>query len=232
MPNHFPVPRGAMCAAALCLATGCLPYTVGSTAQTAPAHESQRTTTWYSIPNAVDILGDSVTAPIFGVDAEWRAGLDDRSDVGIRIPSGSGVVATYKRRLLGEAKPDAAALAVMGGAGLVNWGEHAHVELTVMGSGRTRRALTPYGGLRVMQVAPLARGAVHDSPTAGGFLGLRIGTSTFGISPEVGVFYDRSALDLRQRSVIVVPAISVHGDILDQLLAPFGRRRPVPRRTP
>ena len=104
------------------------------------------------------------------------------------------------------------------------------MELTVLGSGRTRHALTPYGGLRVMQVAPLARGAVHDSPTAGGFLGLRIGRSAFGISPEVGVFYDRSALELRKRNVIVVPAISVHGDILDQLLAPFGRRRPFPRR--
>ena len=230
MPVRFRIPCLASCAAVLSLAGGCLPYTVGSTAQTTPAHQRETTTTWYSIPNAVDILGDSVTAPIFGVDAEWRAGLDDRSDVGIRIPSGSGVVATYKRRLLGDANPKAAALAIMGGAGLVNWGEHAHVELTVMGSGRTARSLTPYGGIRLMQVAPLARGAPHDSPTAGGFFGLRIGSATLGISPEIGVFYDRSALELRKRNFIVVPAISVHGDALASLLGPFGRGRSFPRR--
>ena len=230
MAIPFRIPGLASCAVVLSLASGCLPYTVGSTAQTTPAHQSETTTTWYSIPNAVDILGDSVATPIFGVDAEWRAGLDDRSDVGIRIPSGSGVVATYKRRLLGDASPKAAAVAVMGGAGLVNWGEHAHVELTMMGSGRTSHSLTPYGGIRVMQVAPLSRGAVHDSPTAGGFFGLRIGSAALGISPEVGVFYDRSALELRQRNFIVVPAISVHGDVLASLLGPFGRGRPFPRR--
>lgn len=232
MPNQIRVPCLALCAVTLSLATGCLPYTVGSTAQTTPPRERQVTSTWYSIPDAVDVLGDSVTAPIYGVDAEWRVGLDERSDVGIRIPSASGVVATYKRRLAGEATPRSAALAVMGGAGLVNWGEHALVELTVLGSGRTSHALTPYGGLRVMQVAPLSRGAVHDSPTAGAFLGLRIGSASLGISPEVGVFHDRSALGLRRRSYIIVPAISLHGDIVGALLGPFGRGRPIWGRRP
>ena len=67
-------------------------------------------------------------------------------------------------------------------------------------------------------MAPLSKGAVGDSPTAGGFLGLRIGTERFGVSPEVGVFYDRSALGLRSRDVIVVPAIVLHGT---QLLEMF-----------
>jgi hypothetical protein len=94
---------------------------------------------------------------------------------------------------------------------LINFGEHAHVELTLIASGREGK-LTLYGGLRAMQVAPMSRGAVSDTPTLGGFLGLRIGRADMGVSPEVGVYYDRSALGLRRATVIVVPALSVHGD--------------------
>ena len=69
------------------------------------------------------------------------------------------------------------------------------------------------GGLRAMQVIPIDRGAVHDSPTLGGFLGARIGTLTAGISPELGIFYDHSALHLHKGNVLFVPAITVHGDV-------------------
>ena len=81
----------------------------------------------------------------------------------------------------------------MVGGGLVNWGEHAHLEATLITSAAESR-FTPYGGIRAMQVFPLNKGAVHDSPTLGGFIGARLGTRTAGISPELGVFYDNSAL--------------------------------------
>jgi hypothetical protein len=58
---------------------------------------------------------------------------------------------------------------------------------------------------------------VHDDPTLGGFIGLRIGDDSLGVSPELGVFYDRSALGLRERNVIYVPALTVHGEALARL---------------
>ena len=73
----------------------------------------------------------------------------------------------------------------MGGIGLVNWGNHAYFELTLLGSARQALS-TPYGGLRASQVAPLSRSAVSDSPTAGGFLGLRIGREQLGVSEDGG----------------------------------------------
>jgi hypothetical protein len=69
-----------------------------------------------------------------------------------------------------------------------------------------------------MQVIPITKGAVHDSPTLGAVLGARIGSLTAGISPEIGVFYDHSALGLRKGNVLVVPAITVHGDFARFLL--------------
>jgi hypothetical protein len=101
----------------------------------------------------------------------------------------------------------------MVGGGVVNWGEHAHLEATLITSGAESDHFTPYGGLRAMQVIPISRGAVRDSPTLGGFLGSRIGTVAAGISPEVGIFYDRSALHIRRGTLLVVPSITVNGDI-------------------
>ncbi len=69
-----------------------------------------------------------------------------------------------------------------------------------------------------MQVAPLHRSAVHDEPSLGGFLGLRIGRPDIAVSPEVAVYYDRSALGIRDRNIIVVPAIAVHGEELLRLI--------------
>ena len=186
----------------------CLPYTVGSTARTVPAGERRQTGIIYMIPHAVDILGDSVGAPMRGSDVEIRFGLDERSDVGLRIPSYSGAVVTYKRRLAGSPEPTGAALAVMAGGGFVNWGEHGEFELTLLASGKSSGVFTPYGGARIMQVAPLSRGAVHDSPTAGGFIGLRLNFGDLMVGPELGVYHDRSALGLRRASYIVVPGVS------------------------
>ncbi|HEX2722938.1 MAG TPA: hypothetical protein VHM24_08470 [Gemmatimonadaceae bacterium] len=163
---------------------------------------------FYSVPNSFPSIDSSRSYPRVGADAEVRFGMDDRSDIGVRFPSYSGVVLNYKRRLDRAGITPGTAFAVMGGAGLVNMGEHAHFELTFIASAQ-ERSLTPYGGLRAMQVVPLEKGAVHDSPTIGGFAGMRIGHSDFAISPEIGVFYDRSALKLREGNIIIVPSVSI-----------------------
>ena len=205
------------------LLTGCLPYTVGSTARPASPGELRQTGTLYAIPGAFEREYDSVSVPMRGADIEVRYGLDDYSDIGLRIPSLSGAVVNYKRRLDGASEDPGAAFAVMAGAGFVNFGEHALGELTLLASGDDARTLVPYGGIRGMQVIPLSRYAVSDRPTLGGFLGIRIGSADFGISPEIGVYYDPSALELRERRWIIVPAVSIHGeDLLNALGVALG----------
>jgi len=201
-------PRFAI-AVALALSTGCLPYTVGSTAQTVPAGQTTRAAIVYYIPDAIDLSGDSVSSPMRGTDLEMRYGLDDKSDLGFRIPSYSGAVFTYKRRLAGTSAPESAAMSVMAGGGFVNWGEHAESELTLLASGRGSGVMTPYGGLRVMQVMPMSRNAVHDTPTAGGFIGMRLRFGDVDVSPELGVYHDQSALGVRSTNYIIVPGISL-----------------------
>jgi hypothetical protein len=39
-----------------------------------------------------------------------------------------------------------------------------------------------------------------------------------GVSPEIGIYYDRSALQIRDRRVILVPSMTIHGDRLWRLL--------------
>lgn len=202
--------RLVISALAIALTTGCLPYTVGSTAQTVPAGETVRSSIVYYIPDAIDLTGDSATGPMRGSDVELRYGLSEKSDLGFRVPGGSGAVFTYKRRLTQSAAPESSAVAIMAGGGVVNFGEHAETELTLLASGRqSSNVLTPYGGLRVMQVFPLSRTAVHDTPTAGGFIGMRLQLGDIDVSPELGVYYDHSALGLRSRNYIIVPGVSV-----------------------
>jgi hypothetical protein len=166
----------------------------------------------YVVPNSLDDSANNRAYPRYGIDPEFRFGLDERSDIGVRAPSFSGIVVNYKRRLDGASQAPGRATALMVGGGLVNWGEHAHLEATLITSAEESDRITPYGGIRAMQVIPINKGAVHDSPTLGAFLGTRIGSLTAGISPEIGVFYDRSALRIRKGSVLIVPAITVHGD--------------------
>ena len=200
------------------LLTGCLPYTVASTARPAAEGEIQQTATLFAIPGAVESEYDSLSVPMRGADIEVRFGIDEYSDVGIRIPSLSGAVVNYKRRLDGVSDDPGVAVAVMTGVGFVNMGEHALGELTFLISGDDQGAWVPYAGIRGMHVLPLSRHAVSDRPTVGGFFGLRLGESDFGVSPEVGIYYDPSALELRERRWIIVPAVSIHGDrLLDAL---------------
>ena len=193
------------------LSGGCIPYTVASTARTTPVGDQHRSLVVYTVPSAIKAKEDSIDGfgmSIPGSDFETRWGIDERTDLGIRIPSYSGIVMSYKRQLTGVGTTEKRATAYMLGAGLVNWGQHAHIEGTYIVSGAERTA-TPYGGLRVMQVVPLSSAFASDRPTAGAFFGIRLGDGNVSIAPEIGVFYDHSALGHRSRDVIVVPSISV-----------------------
>ena len=233
-------PFASLLLAATLLAGGpvaCIPYAVGSTAQPLPVGERRAASTVYRIPRGLgfgDDSSDSDNAPFIGLDGEYRRGLGNGADFGVRVPSFSGLVFNYKRRIAGGDSLGAAALSVMPGAGLVNWLSHAHFEMTLMGSGRRRGGITPYGGARVMQVVPLEPDAVKDTPTAGGYAGLRMGGDDGGVYVELGVYHDKSALGLRRSNVIMVPSITVDGDLFEALrdaglLGPFGGRRPRPR---
>jgi len=91
-----------------------------------------------------------------------------------------------------------------------------------------------------MQVAPISSGAVSDSPTAGVFAGVTIGDWLVSVRPELGVFYDRSALKLRQSNFIIVPALTLqrrrkvaNDDYqLKAQVLPTGGRSPVPNVDP
>src|SRR3982751_3470851 len=92
-------PLAVAAAILLAGATGCLPYTVGSTAQTVPAGPTTGASSYYFVPNAYKRPEDTLATAMAGVDREVRHGLDSHSDIGLRLTSGLGVVANYKRRV-------------------------------------------------------------------------------------------------------------------------------------
>ncbi|HLM67691.1 MAG TPA: hypothetical protein VK358_09200 [Longimicrobium sp.] len=228
MPRTFPL---LTVFAALLLSGGCIPYATGTTAATVAPGEVEPGTAVYFVPGGIETLtADSSGGSLIGFDVEARMGLDERSDLGIRLPGAVGAVLDYKRRVTGLEDPDGPGLALLVGGGVVNGGEHAIAMGGFVASGRRTDRATPYGGFKAMQVFPLTEEAVEDDPTIGFFAGLRIGTQGLGVSPEIAVFYDRSALGLRDNDVILVPSLTVHGDqLLDALL---GRRPPTYPRPP
>lgn len=209
--------------------TGCIPYTVGSTAAPVPKGKTTTTLSTWVLPSIGDTSlnrGPARGGAALMMDGEKRFGLSERSDIGFRGTS-LGFVVNTKQLLSGPSS--IYDISVMPGFGIVNFGQHAYFETTLMASKRVKlqppklengwtNQVIPYFGLRVMQVTPIAEGAVHDRPTAGGFAGVRFGSADFGISPEIGVFYDHSALGVRKNEVIAVPAISVHGNQLIRVI--------------
>ena len=222
----------------LLAASACLPYTVGSTAQTVAPHQTTSSTSWYYIPNAMKLPDDSIGAPLAGTNLEVRHGVDVRSDVGLRLLPG-GVAMDYKHRFDGGDAGARTAFAYMAGAGIVNGGEHFMMQGTLIASGREDGSVVPFGGLRAIHVLPITEGAVHDKPTIGVFGGLQLGDAHFTIRPELGVFYDRSALGLRRGDLILVPAVTLRRGKREQRMQSVSpaaspgaardpRRRPVP----
>jgi hypothetical protein len=195
------------------LLTGCIAYAVGTTARPVPKGEFHPNLSVYFVPNGIeDTSEDSGTNDSLAyasADFEGRWGLSDKSDLGLHVPPG-GVIVNYKRVLNRVNDPERSAVAVMGGAGIVNWGNHAYFEVGLVTSGREDEHV-PYGGIRVMQVLPLNSTAVSDTPTAGIFGGIRYRVNaSFSVSPELGVYYDESALEIRKRNFVVIPSISFH----------------------
>lgn len=213
-----------------CLAQGCIPYTVGTTAHPAETKKAVPYSVVTVLPNGLERLstsGDSLQAGYVTLDSEIRLGIDAYSDMGLRFPSFSGFVVNYKRVLTPGYAPDRFVVAGMVGGGIVNVGNHAYAEATLLFSGPETPPAVPYGGIRVMQVAPLNKKAVSDLPTIGVFAGLQIGNADFAITPELGLYYDDSALDLRSSPWLVVPGVSIRG--LDYLLRLLPPRRVPPR---
>ena len=206
------------------LAGACTPYAVSTTAVPMARGEGQRTTTLAVVPGGAEWSTDSSdtrkeSIAMLSLDVEQRMGLDDRSDWGVRIPTASGVIVSYKRRLDGPTNRDTHATAIMIGAGFVNFLQHAHGEVTLITSGRESASVVPYGGVRAIQTVPMSSTAVHDTPTIGAFAGLKAGGRHRGVSAEFGVFYDRSALGLRSNNFVFVPSIALHGDVFKRLVS-------------
>jgi hypothetical protein len=223
----------------LCL-SACLPYTVGSTAHTVPAHQTTHSTSWYYVPNAIRMPGDSIPGPLAGSNYEFRHGLDSRTDIGVLVMPASGVAIDVKRRLDDDLSGTRTAYAYSLGAGIVNAGAHLMMEGTFIASGREDGLVAPYGGVRMIHVLPISPGAVSDKPTIGVFGGLQVGDADFTIRPELGVFYDHPALGLRHGDLIFVPAFTLQrGRRREALVNEAAPRRTVspgapadPRRTP
>jgi hypothetical protein len=176
------------------------------------------------VPGTID---DSLPLRRPSVDTEIRYGLDDRTDVGIRLATWSGVMATYKRQLTRADTSDRvenrARTSIMLGGGILNMGEHAGVEATLITSGRWTQLGQLYGAVRVMQVLPISRTARQDDPVIGTSIGYLVGDREYSIGPELGVYYDRSVLGLNSSRVLVIPSVVVRASGLNGLrgLFPF-----------
>jgi hypothetical protein len=128
-------PRFATITFALTITTGCLPYTVGSTAQTVPAGERTRAAIVYYIPDAIDLSGDSVSS-------RCAAPISRCVTVSTTSPISASHSRVQRRRLHVQAKAcrnvgtGERSDVADGGRGFINWGEHAEAELTLLASGR------------------------------------------------------------------------------------------------
>lgn len=198
------------------LLTSCISYTVGTTARPVPQDKFQQNHSVYFIPNGIESVNedDSVDASVAYGSADWegRWGLSDRSDLALRVPAASGAILTYKHMLNRVNDPERMAISTIVGTGIVNFGNHAFFEAGLIASGREDKHV-PYGGVRAMHVLPLNSTAVSDTPTVGFFGGVRMRmNSQFSLSPELGVYYDESALELRKRNIIFIPSITFHWD--------------------
>ena len=203
--------RKLVLAVAPFLLTSCIAYSVGTTARPIPKGEFQPNLNVYFIPNGIEHEdGEGLAYGTADFEARW--GLSDKSDLALRVPGGNGAIVSYKRMLNAVNDPDRSAISAIGSTGIVNGGNHLYFDAGLIASGREDRHV-PYGGIRAMVVAPLSSGAVSDDPSAGVFGGVRFRVGeNLSLSPELGIYYDNSALEMRERNIIFVPSISFHWD--------------------
>jgi hypothetical protein len=224
--------RLALALLAISMTIACIPYTYGRTAQTVPEGKRESAQTLWFMPNGIT-MRDSVSYPgttgekkgttLIGYEYETRWGIDNESDFGLRAGSAYGITLSYKRRTMGYPDPDSAGFAWQGGLGIVNLGEHALGEFTLVGNSRARHGIQWYAGARAIGVTPISDGAVHDEPSLGGFLGLRLKLGEDELLPELAVYHDPSALKIRQADVVFVPSITFKGSRGFRLPGIFGR---------
>lgn len=195
------------------VASGCIPYAVGTTAEPVPARTVVPSTVVQVAVGQPKINADpgdpDERTTSFSFDSEARFGLDERSDAGVRLAGSSGIVATYKRQLT-PSGPRRIATAVIVGGGLLGLGSHAHFEATFVGSWPYSPTMTPYGGLRVQHALALGDDDPTPDPAIGAFAGIRLGEPDLGISPELGIFYSPTD-SFMETDWVVVPSITVHG---------------------
>jgi len=196
-----------------------MPYAAGTTARTVPAGDLRISAPVYPVPQGLFLdstIADNNTNYL-AFDFRVRSGLSKRADIGFRA-FGGGATLEYKRRVAG-AQETGSALALQGGAGVINNGNHIYFEGGAIASAAPSRTFVPYGGVRAMQVLPIGIDAAADTPTLGSFVGVRIGDADLGFSSEVGVYYDKPAFDVKARRVHVIPSITLHGSRLIEALS-------------
>ncbi|PAP76504.1 hypothetical protein [Rubrivirga marina] len=198
---------------------GCVPYTVGSTPATVAPREIEPSAMLQIASGRRDLdRDDEPGGAALMLGNEARLGLDERSDVGVRLIGLGSLTATYKRRLTGPIRGDAGTSLIVG-AGVIG-ASHLHLEATVVASpgpidGAPR--VVPYGALRLQDLTPFSGDALDTTPALGLVVGGRFGWPDLAVSPEIGVFYSPSPL-AGDDDVIVVPSVTVRGDRLRKAL--------------
>ena len=201
------------------LLSGCVPYAVGTTADTAAPREVQPSAVLQVVSSRRDLdRGDEPRGAGLALGNSARLGLDQRSDIGVQIIGLGSITASYKRRLTGPLESDRGTALIVG-AGVIGT-SHLHTEATFVASpGALVIAphVVPYGGVRVQDLTPFGNDALNSSPAIGLFAGGRFGWPDLALSPELGIFYSPSPLR-GDRNVIVVPSVTVRGDRLRKAL--------------
>lgn len=206
------------------LTTGCISYTVGQGAETTAPGERSYSSSMNLVPGTLSNSDSSASTRRPSVDSDIRWGVDDRTDIGFRIATYSGFMLTWKRQLTradtSSAPENRMRTALMLGGGLLNAGEHAGLEMTLITSSKWSSAGQWYAAARAIQVFPITNSARSDDPVAGVAFGHLFGDRDKSIGPEIGVYYDRSTLGLNRNRILVIPSLVVRG----QALPWFGRR--------
>lgn len=213
-------PRVVLLASALAATLGgCVPYAVGSTPDTVQPRETEPNVVLQATSARRDLdRDDEPRGAGVMIGNEARLGLDDRSDIGIRLIGLGSLTATYKRRLVGAPQTDRG-VSVIVGAGIIGT-SHLHTEATLVASPGNFIAaprIVPYGGLRLQDLTAFSNDALGTPPAVGVFMGARFGWPDLAISPELGLFYSPSPL-FGDDDLIVAPSVTVRGDRLRKAL--------------